>query len=85
MLTTTQQREVEIWLIRNQPQVQFMLQNNELKQLLYEVYAAGVESKEAIPVRKHVKDLIKDMEDEQQEMRNEDNLTDYSDLLIKNL
>lgn len=80
MLTTPQQREVDKWLIKNQPQVQHLLENNDLKQLVYEVYEAGMQTQ--LTTEEDREELIKDEVNSRIE---DDKLTNYSSILIQNL
>lgn len=79
MLTLSQRRELENWLIRNQPQIQSLLQDNELKTLLYEVYEAGITSQYP------PEELEEYIKEEVESRMEDDTLTNYSSVLIQNL
>jgi hypothetical protein len=73
-------RELDKWLIQNQPQVQYMLENDNIKELLYQVYEAGTQCS-AVP-----RDLTdEEMRDLIEEKLREDQLTSYSSILAENL
>lgn len=79
------QVELDIWLTKNNPQVQHMLQNNEIKQLLLEVYEEGKK------IGKHQyaafgdDSLEEDVDGPDAYSEDYENMTDYSSLLTKNL
>jgi hypothetical protein len=73
-------RELDKWLIKNQPQVQHLLENDELKELLYQVFEAGTECS-IVP-----RDLTdEEMRDLIEEKMRDDQLTSYSSILTENL
>jgi len=79
-MATTSQAELEVWLIKNNPQVQHMLQNNQIKELLLEVYEEGKNA--AASAHELTDDIIEEAVEEEME---EDYLTSYSALLTENL
>jgi len=94
MLTTSQQREVDKWLIKNQPQVQYLLEENALKQLLYEVYEAGIQTQLTLERKNNEEEEEDDDANEAEEAKiqeevksriQDDKLTCYSSILIQNL
>lgn len=69
------QREVDKWLIKNQVQMQFMLQEDNLKELLYEIFQEGVLYAARQKKMEVAEDVFEDVE----------HITNYSSLLTENL
>lgn len=75
MLSTQQQRELEKWLIKHQPQIRFALENDDIKEVLYQVYEQGIIA--GLAMDPNHDPTPKDVDD--------DLRTDYSSLLIDKL
>lgn len=78
------QVELDIWLIKNNPQVQHKLQNNEIKELLLEIYEEG----KRMGRNQYAlfgDDSMEDTDGPDAYSEDYENHTDYSSLLTKNI